>query len=733
MVLAKWTLDIFPRFKGKWRAKITSSYAVIFLLMLLALPFIYTNGSGEGDHTRFITGRTDISDGLPGEASFTTVEVFDTDSDGLDEIYLGGSGSGSPRTQGIRAYEYNTIQGHWNKFGHGLVGMDSGKYYGALSLGDLDKDGNIDIVAPLLTKWYGGSKKGIEIYAGDGVGGFSLEYTIETGESVNEADVKDLDSDGNLDIAVSTEFTLRVWFGTGTLDDWIEKSPPRAGNEITGMDAGDLNDDGLLDLVGCPYFGSTKVRMYIQSSGRTWEEISFKEVRNEAFGIKIADLDDDGNSDVVYGTRNDGIKAWLGNGGGSPGGTDFQWKDGSAGLHDSGGQWQQLEVRDITGDGKPELIAANNGGDKVYLYLNDYPNGWSWIFRGDSDSDLPIIKEEPLTIGGEPYGTNFGDWDGDGLLDIAACSWNTGVKAWLIDGNSTNQTGENNYPEGGVTPPRIWGYDDYFFLTVFLLLGIGIFGFGAVATRLGFFGAKRDRAVSVDGEGEEDGTLNLIRGNVRIIMGFVILILLQIIAIIFSLTYGPDSNILSFWNPPEIAGVMVYSFHGFIAFLIFYEIGFTYLKRGMTDIDKSTDNENSLSETILHSSMILKRVNRMIYFFILFLFVLTVTLYYYNIWLDIIIIIFVTVMPMAASIFTSLNYIIPIRMRKQKTVPILILIICIPIVIVTVILSIYVLAFGSDILNITLFYPLICGILFLVWSVLNIKTFRRFHTSLYLN
>jgi hypothetical protein len=699
------------------------------MLTLIAMPFTFTIGAGEGDHTRLITGRTEISDGLPSQASFTTVEVFDTDYDGQDEIYLGGSGSGSPRSQGIRAYEYNTTLGEWNEFGHGLAGKDSGKYYGALSLGDVNNDGNIDIVAPLLTKWYGGSKKGIELYAGDGAGEFSFEYTIETGESVNEADVEDLDGDGNLDISVSTEFALRVWFGSGTLDDWIERSPPRAGNEITGLDAGDLNEDGLMDLVGCPYFGSTKVRMYIQSSGRTWEEISFMDVRNEAFGIKIADLDDDGNSDVVYGTRNDGIKAWLGNGGGSPGGTNFQWKDGSAGLHDSGGQWQQLEVQDITGDGKPELIASNNGGDKVYLYLNDYPNGWSWIFRGDSDSDVPILEEEPLTIGGEPYGANFGDWDGNGLLDIAACSWGTGVKAWLINDNGTNQADQNNYPQGGVTPPRIWGYDDYFFLTVFLLLGIGIFGFTVVATRIGFFGVKRNRMVSVDGEDDEDGTLNLISGNVRIIIGSVFLIIFQILGIVFSITYGSDSNLLNFWNPPEIAGVMLYSFYGFVAFLIFFEIGRTYTKKGIVVLENLANDENKISETISLSRRSLLFVNMVIYFGILILLGLTINLFYNNSGLDYIILIYIGLIPFAMFLFNYSNNIILIREGEQRALPLVTIITSLLMVILTVILCISILVLGPNKMDFMLFHPLILSAFLSAWAIVNIFTLKNIHTS----
>jgi hypothetical protein len=139
---------------------------------------------------------------------------------------------------------------------------------------------------------------------------------------------------------------------------------------------------------------------------------------------------------------------------------------------------------DLTGDGKPELIAANNGGDEIYLYINDQPKGWAWVFTGDSAADDPLLKEDSLNIGGEPYGANFGDWDGDGEWDAAACSWGKGVKAWLITGvGSTGGTSNDSvpitYPDGGKTPPKLIGYDEQANRTL-IKIGIAaavVFGF----------------------------------------------------------------------------------------------------------------------------------------------------------------------------------------------------------------------------------------------------------------
>ena len=79
----------------------------ISLILLIAIIFIYSNihySSAED----IINSRVQISNGLPQEtASFSTVEVFDSDNDGNDEIFLGGAGftTSAVQTEGIRAYD----------------------------------------------------------------------------------------------------------------------------------------------------------------------------------------------------------------------------------------------------------------------------------------------------------------------------------------------------------------------------------------------------------------------------------------------------------------------------------------------------------------------------------------------------------------------------------------------------------------------------------------------------
>jgi len=398
-------------------------YSLLIAAILLLFPIVHSYLSDAS--TREITGRMAASTGLPQDASYSTVEVYDNDGDGLYEIYLGGAGR-NPKTKGIYAFEYNPAGSSWSAFGSGLPGSDTGGYYGGLGLGDVNGDGNVDIAAPVPTSWYGGTQA-VYLYTSDGSSAFTLAHTFSPGASTNEAEIADLDGDGYYDIAYSYFGGVTVQYGSGSATSWTEVDLPSAGNELDGIGIGDLNHDGLLDLVSTPYFSSKAVRMYVQDPARTWTEVTFRDTANEAFGIKILDLNGDGDTDVVYGSRGEGIKAFAGNGGGSTGGTSFTWTDISSGLPTGGGSWQQLELGDINGDGKPDLISSSDGGSRARVFANNLPGDWTELFSEAS---------EQLTTGGTSYGANFADINGDGQLDCLGCSWGGGADAWIVTTSS---------------------------------------------------------------------------------------------------------------------------------------------------------------------------------------------------------------------------------------------------------------------------------------------------------
>lgn len=118
-----------------------------------------------------------------------------------------------------------------------------------------------------------------------------------------------------------------------------------------------------------------------------------------------ADLDDDGDNDILVG--GDGRLTWLEN-------------DGAGNYPQEHTIWkvidfnpQQIEVADVTGDLKPDvLVRFSDGAGRLYLFTNDGQGGFlppveivgnSYLreftlsnLDGDSDIDLLLVMENPL-------------------------------------------------------------------------------------------------------------------------------------------------------------------------------------------------------------------------------------------------------------------------------------------------------------------------------------------------
>jgi hypothetical protein len=213
---------------------------------------------------------------------------------------------------------------------------------------------------------------------------------------------------------------------------------PTEGQWRNGFDLADMNGDGHLDLVhGPPRKGPGPPQLFLgdgQGGFRRWREARFPPLRYDYGDAAAGDLDGDSRPDIVLGVHLHGLIALAGDGNATfrdwGKGLDFTvpGRDAAAGAFSS----RSIELVDWNGDGRLDILALGEGprlatpkepgslplpvtteafGTAVYLNQGD----GSWVRRtGGSD-----LFGDALAVA---------DFDGDGRLDFATGSGNTGRK-----------------------------------------------------------------------------------------------------------------------------------------------------------------------------------------------------------------------------------------------------------------------------------------------------------------
>ncbi len=276
---------------------------------------------------------------------------------------------------------------------------------------DLDGDGKADLVVA------NGDSNTVTIYHNNSIPGtisFSevASFTMgATGYPIGVA-AGDLDGDGKPEIIISNYYTQTLQFLLNAstpghiLMDSVLSVP--SGNYILGASIADLNGDGKPEVVvACQ--GSNLLSVYTNSS--TLGHISFS---NEStilapsggspFRVLVADLDGDGKPDLAAANTYAGtVSAYLNT---TPTGGTISFApnvDFTTGNFPEG-----LAIADIDGDGKPDMIVANNNDNTLSLFHNTSTVG-----------SVSFAPQLTVNSGYAAYDLVVADFDGDGHPDIA--------------------------------------------------------------------------------------------------------------------------------------------------------------------------------------------------------------------------------------------------------------------------------------------------------------------------
>ena len=280
---------------------------------------------------------------------------------------------------------------------------------------DVNGDGKLDAIV-------GGNN--LSVYLGNGDGTFAQpvpgsEYVIDSAAGNQSLVVADFDNDGLKDVAELGESYKQVSLFSNTAKGGFRSAPVLTANDDPAATLTSLLSGGLYTANGftsplVAYEGPTSTDMVTMLSDGKGNFTSVKAFStfpaDEQFIEPIhADFNNDGLEDLVYADNAGGVQVALSKGDGT-----FA-PPVSVGIPAGACVVNYGAAGDLDGDGNMDLVIAY-AGDAACGSGSGGPSGYFVALgKGDGTFNTPMF----VAAGTELYSVALGDFNGDGLLDIA--------------------------------------------------------------------------------------------------------------------------------------------------------------------------------------------------------------------------------------------------------------------------------------------------------------------------
>ncbi|SHI33515.1 Por secretion system C-terminal sorting domain-containing protein [Hymenobacter daecheongensis DSM 21074] len=290
-----------------------------------------------------------------------------------------------------------------------------------LALGDLDGDGDLDLVAA------NSFSNTLSVRLNDGSSNFSVPQSAQltTGMYPLGVALGDIDGDGDLDLVVANNqsASVSVFSNDGTaLFTSLATASVAVGQYPYAVALGDVDNDGDLDLLASNTSSNTvSIRLNNGSSVFTAPALNAEcPVAFRPQGIALGDVDADGDLDFVTASSNGNmVSVRLNTGAGAfvPSTTLPEVPVGSFPYN--------VALTDVNSDGHLDLLAVNAGANSVSLRLN---NG--------SGRFLPPATSAEIPVSSNPLALAVGDLDSDGDIDLLAPSQSSYAVSVRLNGGT---------------------------------------------------------------------------------------------------------------------------------------------------------------------------------------------------------------------------------------------------------------------------------------------------------
>jgi len=283
----------------------------------------------------------------------------------------------------------NDGRGHFTA--HDLGGEPDRTYSGVLA--DLDLDGDIDVVVS------NDAPDGKLVYLNDGQGNFVLSGTWGQADwATRNAAISDLDGDGLPDIIAANRMSASfVCLNDGGARFPRDRCLELPSESATSIVPGDFDGDGTIDLA-IPHRDGGQSRIYFNNGLAGFERFEpFGPADASARTAAAGDVDGDGRLDLIVGDERRGTFLYLNSAAGTYGQGVMV---GPAGL-----QPYSTAIADMNRDGAADLVIGYVEAPGAVLLNDGLGRAFETIRFGDDQ--------------GAAYGIAIGDLDGDAYPDIA--------------------------------------------------------------------------------------------------------------------------------------------------------------------------------------------------------------------------------------------------------------------------------------------------------------------------
>ncbi len=248
-----------------------------------------------------------------------------------------------------------------------------------------------------------------------------VDFAIGTGSNPQAVAIGDIDGDGKSDLVTVNNGTNRVSVfrntstsGTVSSGSFAAKVDFLTGSNPSAIAIGDLDGDGKPELV-VANSGSNSVSVFQNISNigdiSFADKVDFTAGTNPA-AVAIGDLDGDGKPELVVANNGSNRISVLQNI------SDFGTLTSSSFAPKvditTGSSPMAVAIGDLDGDNKTDIAVVNNGNNSVSVFRNTATSG--------TISSGSFAARVNFTTGSGPQAITFGDLEGDGKIDLVVAN-----------------------------------------------------------------------------------------------------------------------------------------------------------------------------------------------------------------------------------------------------------------------------------------------------------------------